>query len=252
MSTQLRTLFGIAFVLCFGLNVTLFAEGTDPNAPVKKRMVSTRDPRTGKITTQEVEVTDAGAMPEMGAQGTDQVPMRTIQTRDPRTGRTITQQVPADAGRSRGGVTAAMDPEKRALRYQKLLGIADDQWETIKPLLTNTLKLQMALNPAANLRNRAISTRVAQPGQGRGDMVRQDAQPEDVGNPDAEMKAAFDALLEMTRNAEATDEQIVQVMQGYIQKRHTLEEELKTAQQELRNTLTVRQQAQLTVEGVLE
>lgn len=249
MSTQLKKLVGIVLVIC--LAVFVFAEQSDPNALAgkKTRKVTTRDPRTGKITTQEVEVTDdSGSAP--AAAPADEVPMRTITTRDPQTGRTITQQVPADSLRG-GGFGGAFDPEQRAARYQKQLAVPDEQWETIKPTLTRTLKLQMALNPAANFRNRTVTMRQTRPGQDAGDTVRSGAESQDVGNPDAEMKTAFDALLETTRNAEATDEQIAEAMQTYTQKRQELEQQLQAAQDELRTMLTIRQQAQLTVEGVL-
>lgn len=224
MRTQLKSL-TLVFVYCLCSSITVLAQ-TDPNAPTM-RTITTRDPQTGRTTTQQVPVGPANS----------ESAQRTITTRDPQTGRTVTQQI----------MSGEAMMQQRLVRFQQSLELGDQQWERVKPVLTKVLQLRLALNPSVDLRNRAVSM---QPGQSRGDMVLPQAQPADIGNPDKELGAAFDKLLEATRNAEATDEQITEAMQNYTQKRQTIEEELKAAQVELKNMLTIRQQAQLTLEGI--
>lgn len=213
------------------------AEEAQEESAAKVRTVVTRDPRTGRTITQQVPISDGNEVPAGSGMN-----YRTIQTRDPRTGRTITQRVPLDG---------EAQIKLHVRRFRERHEFPDEQWQQIEPLLTTVMELQLALTPSANFRNRAMSTGVMTPGQGRGDMIMRGAEPEDVGNPNEQLRAAFDSLLEAARHPEATDEEIAQKMQAYTQKRQEAETELQAAKLQLTELLSTRQRAQLMLEGVL-
>lgn len=229
------------------------AEDSEPNSVAKRKIktVTTRDPRTGKITTQKVELTPDGQSIPISEPDQPDADTGTVVTRDPDTSRTGSRQArPSGAG-------IKETAQQRAEQYQKQLAIPDEQWPSVQPVLTRTLVLQAALNPAENVRKRTPSARTRQPARSEPQDPAAAQIPEVVETPDpAEEQAkalteAYNALVDAVKNPETPDDQILQSLQAYQYKRQDLEYQFKAARDELRYMLTPRQQAQLTLEGLL-
>jgi hypothetical protein len=170
--------------------------------------------------------------------------IRTVRTRDPKTGRIITKQVPV--------LPNEVMMQKRIERLQQQWHIPDAQWASIDPVLSKVMSLRTSLTPPANFRNRALSMRVIEPGKQSDEMVKPGAEEEDIGNPNEKIKIAFDALLQATRDPALTDEQIAEKLKAYQIARQEVQNELDKASKQLCELLTVRQRAQLVIEGMLE
>jgi len=170
--------------------------------------------------------------------------VRTVRTRDPKTGRIITKQVPI--------VSKEAMMQKRIERLQQQWHIPDAQWASISPVLSKVMSLRTSLTPPATFRNRALSTRAIEPEKQSDDMAKPGAEEKDIGIPSEKIIIAYDELLQATDDFESTDEQIAEKLKAYQTARQEVQNELEKASKQLCKLLTVRQRAQLVIEGILE
>jgi hypothetical protein len=145
---------------------------------------------------------------------------------------------------TRGG--GQFDPQAFRQRMmdniKQRLGADDDQWKTIEPLLDKVMQLNAELQPPRGFRGFG--------GRGGGQGGANANNSNDTALPDTTVKTqALSGLLDKT---DATDEQITQAMEDLRAARRTAESDLAKARKQLHDVLTLKQQAQLLVMGILD
>jgi hypothetical protein len=134
-------------------------------------------------------------------------------------------------GRNANGERRNFDPaqmlERRLASMQKDLGSPDDEWAVLKPLVEKVYKKQMEVR-----RYRVAGRARTRPGT---DEIK-------------EVKALREAL----DNEKTSPEVLKEKLDAFRKVRDKAGNELDAAQEELRKVLTVRQEAKLVAEGLLE
>jgi hypothetical protein len=149
------------------------------------------------------------------------------------------------AGGQRGmrGERGQFDPsqfmERRVEGMRDSLNISDDtEWAAIKPLLTDVLEKQFA----SRMRGMRFGRRSPRGGDRGGD------RPSPFGQVDPEIEALQKAL-----DDESTPAQDIEAaLKALRAAREKREQELKAAREKLRQVLTIRQEATLVLDGVLD
>lgn len=133
-------------------------------------------------------------------------------------------------GGGRGGFNREDFERRMAERMKEMLGVQDEEWQVIQPLLQNVQEKQRAMRMGGFF------------GRGRGGPGGGDnEEPADI----AALRAALD-----NPNTPAAD--IKAKLDAYRAGQKQREEELAAARDELRKVLTVRQEAQLVLMGMLD
>lgn len=129
------------------------------------------------------------------------------------------------------------DPEQMRARFaerlKETLEVQDDEWKVIEPLLTDVFEKQ----------------REARWGGLRGMFGRRSERPgpeESSGDP------AVDALQKALDSKETSPDEIKSKLKSLRESRKENERELQMAREKLRKVLTVRQEAQLVLMGILD
>jgi hypothetical protein len=157
-------------------------------------------------------------------------------------GLAMAQQGGPPGGR-RGG---RWDPEQMRQRIQErfreMLGADDEEWTVIGPRLerVQTLQWQQRAGGMGFMFGRGGRGRFGPPGE---DEAERELSP---------VQAAAEQLNETLENEDATADQIKERLTAYRQAREEARQELAEAQEELREVLTVRQEAQLVLVGLLD
>jgi hypothetical protein len=167
-------------------------------------------------------------------------------------------------GNRRGG---GFDPaQMRAMmleQIQQQLGASADEWKALEPLVTNVMDKQRAASSGMRgmMRMFGPGGPGGQPGQGGGPGApggqpgqggggpNADRPPRDFrGEPDPDVEALQAALDKQDTPAEDIKAKLTALRTSRTKK----EAELKTAREELRKVLTVRQEAQMVLRGILD
>jgi len=154
----------------------------------------------------------------------------------------------AQAGGGRGQGRGNFDParwqERRNQEMKTALGMTDEEWTAVQPLIE---KVQ-------TLNREAMQMRFGRGGRGAGRRGGPGGN-EPAGDTAQELSPlaqAFQELQTVLENDEATTEDIQAKLTAYRQAREKAKQELDQAKQELREVVTSRQEAVLVVRGVLD
>lgn len=161
------------------------------------------------------------------------------------------------------------DPERMQSmmleRFQEELGVSDDEWPVVKPLIADVMKLQMSQmqGPPGMMGPGGGPMGPPPGGQGSGGQMApppgaQDGQPAGnaggpppqglmgAANPEAQaLQAALDA-------EDSTNEVIQTKLNAFREAKAEKEAALKAAREKLRAVLTLRQEATLVLAGLLD
>lgn len=140
-------------------------------------------------------------------------------------------------------------------RMKQQIGATDEEWVVIEPLLTDVMEKQRNAQGGL-LRGLMRPPRGQQPGQPPADT---DGPPPEgmppqggPGGPMVSDSAEAEALQSALDKSESTKEEIQAKMAELRTARKKAETELKTARESLRSVLTLRQEAQLVLMGILD
>lgn len=138
-------------------------------------------------------------------------------------------------------------------RLQEQLGASDDEWMILEPRIRKVRELaRLAGEDGLPPLMMAGSALAAGPGgtMGRGPRLLRSTDPNAPERSDVEKGA--DALRKALGSAQPEPEAVASALKAYRAARAKARADLKKARQELREVVTVRQEAQLVTMGVLE
>jgi len=158
-------------------------------------------------------------------------------------------------GQGPGG-PGRFDPERMrqmfAERMKEQLGVTDQEWQVIQPRLTKVMELNRESMAGGMGRMFGGFRRPRRGDQDRGPDAR--GRQDRPGRPERELTAvekAADQLSATLENESASAEEIKKQLTTLRAEREKAKQELAKAQQELREILTLRQEAQLVLMGLL-
>jgi len=131
-------------------------------------------------------------------------------------------------------------------RIKEALGATDEEWQVISPRLEKVTTLQR--ESAAGGGMRALF-------RGRGDRGGPGGRPQRADAPERERSAVEQAMSDLQQvvdDESAAADQIRQKLTALREAREKAKQQLVKAQQELREVLTLRQEAQLVLFGMLD
>lgn len=152
-------------------------------------------------------------------------------------------------GRGGAGGRGRFDPEQmrqqRAERMREALGATDEEWQVLEPLVqkVQTLSAQARVG-GGGMRMRRRGGADAAGGGGRGGPGAEE--------PQSELQQAQSALQETLANTNASAADISAKLKVLREAREKARQELDVAQKELREVITLRQEAQLVLMGLLD
>lgn len=160
----------------------------------------------------------------------------------------------------RGGDQRQMmqrDPQAMQARMQQMmvermkrqLQIEDDKWETVKPLLENVMKLNNQLNPSA--RGGMFGGFGGRGGMGAGGRTRPGGAAEPAKTEKTDLQKAVDELQEIVRSENAEDDSIKAKLTAVRTAKAKVKTDLAKAQETLKAQMTVKQEANLVIMGLL-
>lgn len=168
--------------------------------------------------------------------------------------------VAQNQGRGRGN----FDPEQmRAMRMERMqtqLGVSDDEWKVIGPLVEDVMEKQRSARMGGGGMMGMMGGPGGPGGQGGPGMDRPERQggPDQQrgqrggggfrGEPDPEMEALQTALESPDTSADVIKEKLTALRTARAKK----EAALKTSRENLRKVLTIRQEAQMVMMGMLD
>lgn len=140
-----------------------------------------------------------------------------------------------------GGPGGRMDPaqmrEMRLNQIKEAMGASDEDWTALKPLVEKVQNLQ-------------FQSMMGRFGMGRGrNRGGDNAQPAGPSNPVADATRELQTVLD---NTNSTPEQIKAKLTALRDARTKAQDELTAAQKQLREVVTVRQEAVLVEQGLLD
>jgi len=171
---------------------------------------------------------------------------------------------PRDAGGERGGRFGGdrqFDParfrEMMLERYREPLGVSDEEWKAIKPLIENVVDKQTATRAMGMMRfGRGGFGGDRGPGRGGEGRPGAEARPApregDRPSPFGQPSPEVDALEKALESKDTPVKDIETKLKALRAARQKAEEELKAAREKLRAVLTIRQEAQLVLMGLLD
>jgi len=143
-----------------------------------------------------------------------------------------------------------VDFQQRMIEMVKQdLGATDNEWTVIKPRLTKVMTLSREINPRG-----MGMMRPGRPGDdmpGRNPRGRQGQPPQPNQAEKSEIQKATDALQEVLDKTDATPDDIKAKLLALRNAKEKSKQELAKAQQELKEILSVRQEAKLVLSGLL-
>jgi hypothetical protein len=166
----------------------------------------------------------------------------------------------------RGGQRGMFDPQQMRQmmeqRMQEQLGCTDQEWQVIGPRLTKVMNLSRQTQMGGGMGRMFMRGRRGQGGPMGGPQGgppqggpqaggRRGQRGGPFGQEETAVSKASDALQTTLENAEATPEQIKAGMTALRTAKEKARQELATAQKELREVLSLRQEAQMVLMGML-
>ncbi|MDY7010184.1 MAG: hypothetical protein SVV80_05455 [Planctomycetota bacterium] len=172
-------------------------------------------------------------------------------------GQAISQQEDRPRDRqSRGEARRQRDPEemrrrmeqwrqRAAERIKENLGASEEEWKVLQPRIEKVQTL------SRQLRFGAMRGRFGDRSDRRGDRPRGSAQ-ETATRPQSDLEKKSEALGKIVENKESKTEEIKSALKAFREAREKVEKDLANARKDLREVVTVRQEAQLVLMGVLD
>lgn len=160
------------------------------------------------------------------------------------------QPAAGGGGGRRGGGAGGPGGGGMAAFAKDQLKASDDEWKVIEPLLVKVSDLQRQARP--NMRG-MMGGRGGRGGQGGApDAAAGDAAPAAPATPQASGMPESDALAKVLADANAKPEDIKAKLDAYRVALKKVNDQLKTAREDLRKVLTPKQEAQLVLMGTLD
>jgi hypothetical protein len=127
-------------------------------------------------------------------------------------------------------------------RQKQAFGATDEEWKVLQPKIEKVQTLARQSRGGMSFMG----------GRGRGGPGGNDRGGPPSDHPQSEVEKKAEALRKILENKEAKAEEIKAALTGLREARATAKKELEVAQKELREVLTVRQEAQCVAMGILE
>jgi hypothetical protein len=134
-------------------------------------------------------------------------------------------------GGGRGNFDPAQFRQQMMDRFKEQLGASDDEWKAIQPKLEKVMEVRQAS--------------FAGFGRGRGGGGGQDAPQTPIAKASADLRAALE-------NKDTPADELQKKLAALREARETARKDLATAQKDLKDLLTARQEAVMVVNGMLE
>ena len=154
-----------------------------------------------------------------------------------------------DRGGQGGGGRQRMDPAQMRERmmdaFKQRMGATDEEWGVIEPKLAKVLEAQRDTRGGMG----GMMGRGGRGNRGGGDNAGQQQQQQQDQTPVAKAGADLQTTLE---NEKASPDEIKQKLQAVRDARAKAEKDLTSAQSDLKDVLTQRQEAMLVLAGMLE
>ena len=135
--------------------------------------------------------------------------------------------------------------QRMAERMKEMLGATDEEWSVIGPRLEKVQDLSRQARAGMGMGMRGGFGR----GMGRGGAGGRAGAAEE---PQTEIEKAASSLQTVLQNEASTAAQIKESLTAYRKAREKVRQELAKAQEQLREVLTLRQEAQLVLIGTLD
>jgi len=138
-------------------------------------------------------------------------------------------------------------------RMKQDLGVTDDEWKVLQPKIEKVTTL--ARDARFGGMRSMFGRRGGPPREGGGDRPQSDRPQSDrpsSDRPQSEMEKKGETLQKLLDNKEAKAEEIKTALAALRETRAKARADLETAQKELREVLTLRQEAQLVMMGLLD
>ena len=160
-------------------------------------------------------------------------------------------------GAGQPGDRPRFDPaEMRKMMQERMktnLGVTDDEWKVLQPKIEAVSTLRMEAMAGGGMRG--MFGRGGRPGGpgGPGGGAPGEAAPRPASDqPQSETAKAGEALSKVLENKEAKPEEIKAALQALRDARTAVKAKLEKAQKELKEIVTVKQEAQFVMMGMLE
>lgn len=164
---------------------------------------------------------------------------------------------PQGRGGQRGG-PGGFDPARmRQMMEQRMkdqLGCTDDEWKVLGPRVTKVMNLSRQSRGGGGMGRMFMGRRGGRPGdqQGNRQANRQGDRRGPGGGEPSAVDTAGEALQTTLQNASAAPEEIKAKLTALRVAREKAKQELAIAQKQLKEVLTLRQEAQLVMMGMLD
>ena len=133
-------------------------------------------------------------------------------------------------------------------RMKQALGATDEEWKVLQPRIEKVQTLSRQTRGGGM--GFMFSGRRSGGDNREGDKPQSDRPPSD--RPQSEVEKKVEGLQKVLENKEAKPEEIKTALAGLREAKAKARQELETAQKELREVVTVRQEAQLVTMSILE
>jgi hypothetical protein len=132
--------------------------------------------------------------------------------------------------------------KQRLDRMKQALGANDDEWKVLSPKIEKVQKLQFEL----------MSGRMGRMGQGRGPRGGDNPAPAPDESTQTDLQKKTAALSKLLADKESKAEDVKAALAAYREARDKVKEEITKAQKDLKEVVTLKQEAQLVEAGTLE
>ncbi len=154
-------------------------------------------------------------------------------------------------GPGRGNFDPAQFRERMTEMAKETLEINDEDWKTVGPLLEKTVEAQMAV-PRMGGFGRGMRRRGPDAGDAPGRPGGPGGPSGPGGPPRFTQSPEAEALQKVLDSKDSTKDQIQTAVKAFRNERTKKEKALQEARKELREVLTVRQEAMLVMYGLLD
>jgi hypothetical protein len=149
-------------------------------------------------------------------------------------------------GQGRGRRGFGGDPAQRMNNIKERTGATEDEWKVLQP------KIEKVTTAQREVMRGMFGGRGGPRGDRGGDRGGDQAQPRPNDQPDSKVVKARAELNTTLQNKSASKDDIQAKLKAYREAREKAQTDLKAAQKELKEVCSVRQEAALVLENVLE
>ncbi|MBN1844250.1 MAG: hypothetical protein JW810_01115 [Sedimentisphaerales bacterium] len=162
----------------------------------------------------------------------------------------LSQPAPPQGGPGQGEGRMRFDPQQMQQRMmermKETLAATDDEWKIIEPRLTSVMTLSREVNARGMMRGFFGGGR-----RGGDDQRQRPGGQEDTTRVQSDVEKSTAALQAVLENESASAAEIKQVLTALRTAKEKSKQKLAKAQEELRQVLSVRQEAQMVLMGYL-